>query len=1552
MTFKTLSKILTAGVLCASLALTSCADFDKKNTYEGQFTDVKDSAWYAKEVAAAYELGFVKGTSDTLYEPNNTVSVAEAITMASRVHAEYNGKKIAEKSGGKWYDAYVDYAKKYSIITENQFEDYAREIKRHEMAEIFHDAMGEKYFAPINDVVFIPDVPLGASYYDKLITLYNAGVVMGNDDYGSFNPDSSVKRSECAAIIGRVAKPENRIKKELLPFTSKDAYVLCYNVGMGGSKEGINSGWVFDNRGGHAKLENSGATAIGDVSETYGSAFIREFNFIPSGKVVLESAMSALDNGAYVEYRDIQGNPTYQIKIVDGVWSILTKDGYKSLAVKGGNMYFRIEVDLDKGKSLTYINETFCGEHDLLSDNIINLRCGIDEENVGTFVVSQVNIVVNYALYENFDIYGVHPVYGWEKTGTVKRTHNQINLFKDSTLSTSFDEVTGKVCAETYFIVPGGNDFKIAIGNILDVEGKDLKLVAGGKELYNLTRNMWYRLRVVADTENGTADVLLNGRSVGTVPLKAKEGVSAIAFSSVGNFNIDNLHVFELHDHADYVPVPTTRANLDDFIVGLNICSLWRNGTHYGWACISAYDEPVPVIGMYDEGNPESADWEIKYMVEHGIDFQAFCWYAESNSTPLKFPSNCEQLHHGYMYSKYSDYMKYCILWEAANAAHFTSGYFRNYVIPYWFENYFLDPRYMTIDNKLVLPIFSAHSLIKEDYFGSVPGVKKEFDYLEQVARSYGFDGVLFFACGSSSDQLAQMGFDGAYAYNWGTNGREYDHNVKSITNSAKVQSMYTIPTISVGFDSIPWHGLRYGNISVEDFARAQQWVKNEYLPKHSQKYDWADNFMWLSTWNEYGEGTYIMPSGLNGFGYVDVVREAYTDLPKEHEDIVPTPKQKERITHLYPQYAKLLRRDGWYYFDRDAETVATELKNKLIVNDIDIQANAEDMYIVPPIKREDRVLFAFNPSTAVNFILGCHYEYRKDAGTLKIMAHGHEVVFEVGSDRYVLDGKELDLGYTPVLFDGLVMLDFEKLAKDLGYKTSTKDGDLYIYTDTYESLWKILGERKTGVWEFNNPYDTEGYTSSHMSLVVRDGAMKMTTISSTNDPISKFADSGFPNDFYTKKFTGLEVRCRYKYTTPSGGRSNIAFYYITDIDDKYAENKCLRLNFKDTDSGGEWVTLTYDLSNETNWRGAERLTGLRFDPFNGQGEIEIDYIRFIEDPDFVYIPPEERPFEVINGDAEGDMTPYYSDNATITKVKDPDNKDNNVWYVKGADGNQWVYIRHMARFKPYTAYKVEYDIRFGSSTRPDGKGPDSTSFNTNFRYADKGAFNDFDHVVSQTSNTSLALSDGWKHVTATFSTGKIDNHKNSEFTIYLNPKDNYGFNYYVDNIVVTEISNMEVKVPLAESFLWSTAKGDLLFDFESADEKYYVSGAAEKRLENGKLYIKVEAPVTDIQLGVNEVSFDAKDYSAVAIRFKTEELDAENPVFQAFFATASSPDLSEAMSGKCSYNLLKPDKEGYMTAVVEFDENPEWKGKITSLRFDPANSSGKYWIDKIMLVE
>ena len=1549
--------------LAALLALCACAaEFKKTATYtDGTFEDV-GTQWYAKDVASAYELGFVKGVDEKHYSPDTTVTVAEAITMACRVHSVYNDKAIAEVSGGKWYDMYVNYAKANGIITENQFDDYTRAIKRFEMAEIFHDAMGEEYYNAINDVVFIPDVPMGAMYYEKLLTLYNAGVVTGSDEYGSYKPYDNIKRSECAAIINRVALPANRQKKTLSDFTSKEAYVLCYNVGMANAREsyGINSGWVLDNRGGNAKTSDDGYNALGDVSEKYATAYVREFNFIPCGEIVLETQLIGKTEGTFLEYRDIEENTVYMLKVVDGKWSVLGKDG-KFVAVSDaadGNTNIRVSVNLDTGKSKTFVGDKGGVEQDLLSDNVLSYRIGIDEKGTGSLVVSEVNMVVNYGMYENFEIFGAEKAYGWETSGLVSYSvkDNQLDIENGSAKKT-FKAVDGVVVAEALVNSVDGSDYSVAVGNVLTLEAKAGKLTSGGKELYNLTKNMWYRLRVEADTQKGSAKVILNGRSVGEVPLSKNEAVSTLTVTASGKLGLDNVKVYEKYEHKDYAPAPAAKANLNDYLTVLNICSLWRNGTHFGWGVVSAYDEPTPVLGFYDEGNPETADWEINYMVNHGIDVQAFCWYADTSTAPIKEPKNSEQLHNGYQLAKYSDYMYYTIIWEAAGTNKLTSEQFRNNTVPYWFENYFLDERYLKIDNKIVFPVYSANTVAEEKNLGSVEAVKAEFDYMEEVAKSYGFDGVIFLSAGDATVNIASMGFDGVYAYNWGTAGKDYDVNVKRNTDTAanaEKVGIYAIPTVSVGFDSIPWHAEREGMMTEEDFTKSIEWVKSEYLPKYSKNTSWAKNLVWLSTWNEYGEGTYMMPAGQNGFGYVDVIRNTLTDMPADHTDVVPTLLQRERINHLYAQYAKTLARNGEYWLKVSSDATGAEAKkaakNKLYINGIDVLANTAPEKAIPAQVVDGKVYFPFNPMTCVHYILGCHYEYRKDAGTLKIMANCHDVKFEIGSDRYVLDGKETDLGYTVTTFDSLPMLNFEKLAKDLGYKSETKDGDLYIYSDTYETVWKSLAERKTGGWEFNG-FDTEGWSSGYMDLIMTGSSIRFVTNSkNTGDPIAMFNASDFPEDFHTKRYLSMEMKFRYNITNATT-EPHIKFYYITDVDSNYSESKTILVHLNGLTSDGEWQTATVDLKTLAPWQAATALTGLRFDPFNGYGEMEVDYIRFIEDPSYVYVPIEEVPMSITNGDAEDEkLNPFTAGSGKVVRVEDPEKKGNHVWHVQANPGGKYIYFLYPARYKQGATYKISFDIKLGENN-VGNEALTSTSFCLNLKYADKGALNDLDHIVG--SNVKFSQADGWVHYETNATIEKLDSNSKSQFTIYLNPQGDVGFSYYLDNLKIEMLGEEEqMKANPSKFFKWEKAKGEMLFD---TDEQWETltkfSGLSEHKVENGEL-VMVADETSDPQVYING-SFDGDKYKLVAVRFKAENKGEERTTsgFKVYFTTEADDKLSEKKSASVRTAALIDNGDGYYTAALHMT-NENWKGKITTIRLDPADATGTFYIDKVMLVE
>ena len=219
-----LSKKIISGLVAAAALTLTAAAFSKTNTYtDGMFTDVPAEQWYASEVKSTYELGLMQGVGGGLFQPDGNVTVAEAVTMAARASAINAGETIDTSAGGEWYTPYVNYAVSKGFVVSGQFDDYDRPAKRHEVATLFENAMPDGYYTAINDVESVPDVYESLPYCEDLLTLYNAGIVMGSDSYGNFRPEDNITRAEAAAIINRVALPENRLQKSLDKISGDDA---------------------------------------------------------------------------------------------------------------------------------------------------------------------------------------------------------------------------------------------------------------------------------------------------------------------------------------------------------------------------------------------------------------------------------------------------------------------------------------------------------------------------------------------------------------------------------------------------------------------------------------------------------------------------------------------------------------------------------------------------------------------------------------------------------------------------------------------------------------------------------------------------------------------------------------------------------------------------------------------------------------------------------------------------------------------------------------------------------------------------------------------------------------------------------------------------------------------------------------------------------------------------------------------------------------------------------------------------------------------------------
>lgn len=268
------------------------ADYERTRTYtEGQFADVNENEWYSSEVRIAYEIGLMQGVSTELFSPDEPVSVAECITMASRLHAVFNGSEI-------------------------------------------------------------PGVMAEDAYHDAVLLLYRAGILCGNDAYGFFAPETGLKRCEAAAIVNRIALPENRKTFGLTPV--REAFYLTDDQTMTQSMRNVKrltSSWNYENRFDTAvNTDNTTTPTLSDGSTVGYSSINRAIEPQNSGVFTFETEVELYGgiNGARIYFENTDGENVFELYTKDGFFRVKAKeDKPTALAVNSKTYYFRVTIDLD-----------------------------------------------------------------------------------------------------------------------------------------------------------------------------------------------------------------------------------------------------------------------------------------------------------------------------------------------------------------------------------------------------------------------------------------------------------------------------------------------------------------------------------------------------------------------------------------------------------------------------------------------------------------------------------------------------------------------------------------------------------------------------------------------------------------------------------------------------------------------------------------------------------------------------------------------------------------------------------------------------------------------------------------------------------------------------------------------------------------------------------------------------------------------------------------------------------------------------------------------------
>ena len=167
-----------------------------------QFNDVSQEKWYYGELLEAKSLGLINGVGNNKYNPEENVTLAEIIAMASRIKNSKGGinTELESSSVGKWYNSYVTFAVNTGIIKIDDFEGFEEYATRAEVAYIFANLFGD---VETEKNTIIPDVNMNTEYCDSIHKMYALGILKGGSD-GLFRPEDKITRAEAAAILLRV----------------------------------------------------------------------------------------------------------------------------------------------------------------------------------------------------------------------------------------------------------------------------------------------------------------------------------------------------------------------------------------------------------------------------------------------------------------------------------------------------------------------------------------------------------------------------------------------------------------------------------------------------------------------------------------------------------------------------------------------------------------------------------------------------------------------------------------------------------------------------------------------------------------------------------------------------------------------------------------------------------------------------------------------------------------------------------------------------------------------------------------------------------------------------------------------------------------------------------------------------------------------------------------------------------------------------------------------------------------------------------------------------
>lgn len=318
----------------------------------------------------------------------------------------------------------------------------------------------------------------------------------------------------------------------------------------------------------------------------------------------------------------------------------------------------------------------------------------------------------------------------------------------------------------------------------------------------------------------------------------------------------------------------------DSILIGAYYFPGWYNNSE-NWKhnndLRNMFPERSPIIGWQDQENINFINQEIKWASDYKIDFFTFDWYWNIKDKYEYYSyaiQNFKKVNKGRM--------KFSIMWANHYDESYDSKNIDNYqvLIKYLKQNYFSDPNYLkTNTGKPVISMYSYPVLIRSlgkentikfinllktecNAFVIAVNNKKYSDDLNEIIN-LGFDAI------TGWNHLSVMSEDNYKISFYSTYKNMFEKRLNEIYNINKIP---IYPSIIPGWDDRPWHtppNFLILNNNPDDFKDLLVMSKTILEVKND-----SFNLIMIESWNEFGEGSYIIPSQKWGFKFLEKIKE------------------------------------------------------------------------------------------------------------------------------------------------------------------------------------------------------------------------------------------------------------------------------------------------------------------------------------------------------------------------------------------------------------------------------------------------------------------------------------------------------------------------------------------------------------------------------------------------------------------------------------------------------------------------------------------------------